>query len=120
MLNDPCFVLLIFSEAFLLPCLTTNRPATFGSTSVTSTTFGISTSSYEDSSNPSSSLRDTPSPGEPIVHNGIARDAELEIHLNPCDLISGATPEEVIFFKDVLQTVQRYKNGITVICWVGG
>jgi hypothetical protein len=98
-----------FSEAFLLPCITPNRPVTHGSTSATSTTFGISTSSYEDSTDPSSSLRDTPSPVEGIAHNGITRHEELQFvtELSSRDLIGINTPEEFIFFKEVLKALQR-------------
>ena len=97
------------SEAFLLPCITPNRPVTHVSTSATSTTFGISTSSYEDSTDPSSSLRDTPSPVEGIVHNGITRYEELEFvtELSSPDVIGINTPEELIFFKEVLKALQR-------------
>ena len=82
---------------------------THGSTSATSTTFGISTSSYEDSTVPSSSLRDTSSPVEGIVHNGLTRHEELELvaELSSRDLIGGSTPEELIFFKEVLKALQR-------------
>lgn len=98
------------SEVFLLPCITPNRPVTYGSTAATSTTFCVSSSSYEDSSDPSSSLRDTPSPVEGMVHNGITRHQELEFvaELSSCDLIGGDSPEELIFFKEVLKALQRY------------
>lgn len=100
----------INTEMFLLPCITSNRPLTNGSTSGTSTTFCVTSSSYEASSNPVGSASDTSSPVEGINgHNGIVRHEELQVvsELRNQDLTDGNSPEELSFFKEVLKSLQR-------------
>ena len=95
-------------EAVFMPCVTPNRPPTIASTSATSTSFGISTSTYPESSNEatSSTYPSTPHQGE--SQQGIpARVVSDGSDGNGTFIVSGTESDERRFIRKVVTAVQR-------------
>lgn len=96
-------------EPLFMPCVTPNRPPTIASTNATSTSFGISTSTYPESSNEatSSTYPSTPHHGE-SQQGGATRVASDGSDGNGTFvLVSGVESEERKFIRKVVTAVQR-------------
>lgn len=96
-------------EPLFMPCVTPNRPPTIASTSATSTSFGISTSTYPESSNEatSSTYPSTPHHGEP-QHGGPVRGVSDGSDTNGTFILGpGAESDERKFIRKVVNAVQR-------------
>lgn len=106
-------------EPVFMPCITPNRPPTVASTSATSTSFGISTSTYPESSNEatSSTYPSTPhhgesQPGGPVRGPSDGSETNGTFVLGP-----GVESDERKFMRKVVGAVQRYFSGQG---WSGG
>lgn len=106
-------------EPVFMPCVTPNRPPTIASTSATSTSFGISTSTYPESSNEatSSTYRSTPhhgdtQPGGPARVASGGSDGNGTFTMDP-----GGESDERKFIRKVISAVQRYFSSQG---WSGG
>lgn len=96
-------------EPVFMPCITPNRPPTVASTSATSTSFGISTSTYPESSNEatSSTYPSTPhhgesQPGGPVRGPSDGSETNGTFVLGP-----GVESDERKFMRKVVGAVQR-------------
>ena len=96
-------------EPVFMPCVTPNRPPTIASTSATSTSFGISTSTYPESSNEatSSTYRSPPhhgdtQPGGPARVASGGSDGNGTFTMDP-----GGESDERKFIRKVISAVQR-------------
>lgn len=92
-----------------MPCITPNRPPTIASTSATSTSFGISTSTYPESSNEatSSTYPSTPHHGD-SQHGGPARGVSDGSETNGTFVLGpGVESDERKFIRKVISAVQR-------------
>ncbi|PFX34680.1 Calponin-likey domain-containing protein 2 [Stylophora pistillata] len=106
-------------EPVFMPCITPNRTPTVASTSATSTSFGISTSTYLESSNEatSSTYPSTPhhgesQPGGPVRGLSDGSETNGTFVLGP-----GAESDERKFMRKVVGAIQRYFSGQG---WSGG
>lgn len=96
-------------DPVFMPCVTPNRPPTIASTSATSTSFGISTSTYPESSNEatSSTYPSTPHHGD-TQHGGPARGVSDGSETNGTfGLGPGVESDERRFIRNVVSAVQR-------------
>lgn len=106
-------------EPVFMPCITPNRPPTIASTSATSTSFGISTSTYPESSNEatSSTYPSTPHHGD-SQHGGPARGVSDGSETNATFVLGpGVESDERKFMRKVVSAVQRYFSSQA---WSGG
>ena len=99
-------------EPVFMPCVTPNRPPTIASTSATSTSFGISTSTYPESSNEatSSTYPSTPHHGD-SQHGGPARGVSDGSETNGTFVLGpGVESDERKFIRKVVTAVQRWER----------
>lgn len=103
-------------EPVFMPCITPNRPPTIASTSATSTSFGISTSTYPESSNEatSSTYPSTPHHGE-SQHDGPVRGVSDGSDTNGTFVLGpGVESDERKFIRKVVSAVQRWEKNLTI------
>jgi len=99
-------------EPVFMPCATPNRPPTVACTSVTSTSFGMSSSTYPESSNTSSTYPSTPHHGH-SQHGGPAQRVSAqrvsdESETNGTFAVGPAVEsDERKFIRKVVSAVQR-------------
>ena len=95
-------------EPVFMPCATPNRPPTVACTSATSTSFGISSSTYPESSNTSSTYPpSTPHHGH-SQHGGPAQGVSDESETNGTFAVGPAVEsDERKFIRKVVSAVQR-------------
>ena len=105
-------------EPVFIPCVTPNRPPTIASTSATSTSFGISTSTYPESSNEatSSTYPSTPHHGDTQQGSAAARRVSDRSGTSTTFIVEpGVDSDERKFVRKVIIAVQR---SVIELCYV--
>ncbi|XP_048577373.1 cilia- and flagella-associated protein 47-like isoform X2 [Nematostella vectensis] len=105
-------------EPVFKPCVTPNRPATIASTSATSTSFGISTSTYQESSNSESASTFQSTPQPPDDKGAAKEGSEVSEDRTTYTLDEpAAESKEKQFISTVVLAIQRW---FSIQGWAGG
>ncbi|EDO32806.1 predicted protein, partial [Nematostella vectensis] len=100
-------------EPVFKPCVTPNRPATIASTSATSTSFGISTSTYQESSNSESASTFQSTPQPPDDKGAAKEGSEVSEDRTTYTLDEpAAESKEKQFISTVVLAIQRTQGAL--------